>query len=99
MNRSFVAAIGVLMLGATFAFAYTGQQLEKGAKVSMNKATRIALAVRPGIIADRELEQESGGSGLRYSFDIRHGRTTYEVGVDAVTGRVLENSRDGPRAD
>jgi uncharacterized membrane protein YkoI len=99
MKQSFVAAIGALMLGATFAFAYTGQQLEQGAKVSMHKATRIALAARPGIIADRELEQESGGSGLRYSFDIRHGKTTYEVGVDAVTGRVLENSKEGPHSD
>ena len=47
---------------------------------------------RSGEIVSEELEQECGGSGLRYSFDIRSGPLTHEVGVDAVTGRVLENS-------
>jgi hypothetical protein len=45
------------------------------------------------------LEREKGGSGLRYSFDIsRHG-VTHEVGVDTVTGKVLENSVEGPHPD
>jgi uncharacterized membrane protein YkoI len=31
---------------------------------------------------------------LRYSFDIRSDKTKYEVGVDAMTGVVLENGVD-----
>ena len=59
----------------------------------------IALKAHPGKITDEELEQEKGGSGLRYSFDIRKGKVTREVGVDAKTGKVLENAPEGPNAD
>lgn len=43
-----------------------------------------------------ELEREHGGSGLRYSFDIRLDKKWREVGIDAKTGRVLENSAESP---
>jgi hypothetical protein len=44
-------------------------------------------------------EKESGGSGLRYSFVIRLGELKHEVGVDAKTGEVLENSIEGEHSD
>ncbi len=47
----------------------------------------------------RNWNGEKGGSGLRYSFDIRHGKVTQEVGVDAKTGKLLENAPEGPNAD
>jgi uncharacterized membrane protein YkoI len=62
------------------------------ARVSLPQARAIALATTSGQIVDEELEHERGGSGLRYSFDIKNGPVTHEVGVDAKTGRVLENS-------
>jgi len=46
-----------------------------------------------------ELEAEKGGSGLRYSFDIKQGKVVKEVGVDAKTGKVLENAKEGPNPD
>jgi uncharacterized membrane protein YkoI len=36
---------------------------------------------------------------LRYSFDIKSGSITQEVGVDAQTGKVLENKKEGPNPD
>lgn len=81
------------------AHAYTGQQMSGQAKVSIAQARKIALSAQSGTITDQELEQESGGSGLRYSFDIKSGSATHEVGVDARTGMVLENSVEGPNAD
>lgn len=60
----------------------------------MAHARKIALKAYPGKIIAEELEHERGGSGLRYSFDIRHGKIVHEVGVDAVTGKVLENDVD-----
>jgi len=45
------------------------------------------------------LEKEKGGSGLRYSFGVKSGKTLYEVGVDAQTGKVLENSKEGKNRD
>jgi hypothetical protein len=65
------AICAVLIGGAGFVSAYTGEELEK----------------------------EKGGSGLRYSFDIKNGGVTHEVGIDAKTGKLLENSAEGPHAD
>jgi uncharacterized membrane protein YkoI len=80
-------------------FAYTGEKFAKGAKVSIEQARAIALQTRVGVITDEELQHEKGGSGLRYSFDIKSGGTVYEVGVDAQTGKVLENKKEGPHQD
>jgi uncharacterized membrane protein YkoI len=81
------------------AFAWPGENLAPKAKISMDQATAIALKARPGAVTDHELERERGGSGLRYSFDIKSGRIVYEVGVDARTGKVLENSTEGEHPD
>ena len=88
-----------LMASAANAFAYTGQNLAGEAKISLEQARVIALKAHPGTITDEELEQEKGGSGLRYSFDILNGKVTQEVGVDAKTGKLLENAPEGPNAD
>lgn len=98
---------GVGLLGLTVivlavagpAAAYTGQRLASQAKITIEQARAIALKAHPGQITDEELEREGGGSGLRYSFDIRNGAVTHEVGVDARTGRVLENKTEGPHPD
>lgn len=88
-----------LMTAAVPAFAYSGQELAGEAKISLSQARIIALKAYPGTITDEELEREEGGSGLRYSFDILRDKITREVGVDAKTGDVLENSPEGPDAD
>ena len=79
--------------------AYTGQALSKNARIKIAEARAIALKAFPGEITDQELEREQGGSGLRYSFDIRRGKVTQEIGVDAISGRVLENKKEGPNPD
>ncbi len=81
------------------AFAYTGEKLAKDAKITIAEAEAIALKAHPGKITDEELEKEKGGSGLRYSFDIKGTGAVAEVGVDARTGRVLENSKEGANPD
>lgn len=94
-----VAMVAILPALAAPALAYTGQKLAGEAKISIEQARAIALQANPGKIADEELEREGGGSGLRYSFDIRTGNATQEVGVDATTGKVLENVPEGPHSD
>ena len=84
---------------ATPAFAFTGQQFAPEAKITLEQARANALKAYPGTITDQELEKERGGTGLRYSFDIKIGTTTHEVGIDARTGSLLENSVEGPHAD
>ncbi len=92
-------AAASLIFGAVAAQAYTGQELADRAKVGIAQARAIALKAHPGTITDEELEREGGGSGLRYSFDIKRGSVTQEVGVDARTGKVLENKKEGPNPD
>jgi uncharacterized membrane protein YkoI len=105
MFRKFPAPAVLLMLPLTIgaficrADAYTGEKLAAGASIQMPAAEAIALKARPGTITDRELERERGGSGLRYSFDIAAKGVTWEVGVDARTGAVLENDREGVHPD
>ena len=74
-------------------------KLAKDAKVGIAEARAIALKAHPGKITDEELEKEKGGSGLRYSFDIETAAGVQEVGVDAKTGAVLENAKEGKNPD
>ncbi len=89
----------IALAAAGPAAAYTGQELAGQAKITIEQARAIALKAHPGQIADEELERERGGSGLRYSFDVKSGAVTQEVGVDARTGRVLENKAEGRNPD
>ena len=102
MRRFGAITFGVTLVGLISALpshlvAYTGEKLAKCAKVSIEQARAIALQTRPGAITDEELEREKGG--LRYSFDIKSGGAVYEVGVDAQTGKVLENKKEGSNPD
>jgi len=98
-SKLLMVIAGTVLATVTMAYAYTGQELAPAAKISIGEARSIALHAFPGKIVSEELEQERGGSGLRYSFDIRHGKVVQEVGVDAVSGKVLENDPEGPHPD
>jgi len=97
----FTAAVSLGASGALAGTAthFAGSNLLPSAKISLAKARTTALAARPGKITDQELEKESGGTGLRYSFDITSKGKTFEVGVDARTGKVLENGAEGANPD
>jgi uncharacterized membrane protein YkoI len=95
----FRLSTSLLLVSGMAAFGYTGEKLEKTAAIKMPQAMAIALKARPGTISDRELEREKGGSGLRYTFDIKSGGVVYEVGVDAKSGTVLENAKEGAHPD
>ena len=102
--RKFLCFTAAASLGATSALAavpahFDGANLLPQAKITLAQARSTALAVRPGKITDQELENERGGTGLRYSFDIKSKGKTFEVGVDARTGKVLENDREGPNPE
>ncbi|HQT38191.1 MAG TPA: PepSY domain-containing protein [Acidocella sp.] len=87
--------ISGLVASSLPAFAYSGESLAKDAKISLAQAQTIALSAQPGTIVDTELEHEKGGSSLRYSFDVKtSANIVHEVGIDAQSGAVLENSID-----
>ncbi len=99
-----VAALGLtagaaLAKPASAAKPFAGHELSAQAKITMAQAEAIAVKARPGKITDKELEKEAGGSGLRYSFDVKTSGVTYEVGVDAKTGKLLDNAKEGPHPD
>ena len=92
-----LSMVGLIATGATAAMK--GAALAPMAKVSLANARAAALKARPGKVTDEELEKEKGGSGLRYSFDITSRGKAFEVGVDAKTGKILENSTEGKNSD
>jgi uncharacterized membrane protein YkoI len=98
MKRLTVGATFIFLVSATV-FAFSGAKYLSQAKVTLEQARQIALKSYPGKIKSEELEEESGGSGLRYSFVISAGKEKHEVGVDAKTGQLLENSLEGPNPD
>lgn len=105
MNRSTWAkfaltGVAVSLLGMTTVQAYSGEHLAGHAKITMSEAQAAALKAYPGTITDQELEQEKGGSGLRYSFDVKGSDgVVNEVGIDAQTGAVLENDQESDHPD
>ena len=90
------ALLGMMSMLPTGSSAYTGEELRGTAKVTIEEARSIALKAHPGNVTSEELESEEGGSGLRYSFVIKSGADLYEVGVDAQTAKVLEDSKEPP---
>jgi uncharacterized membrane protein YkoI len=99
MSLAFTLGLAGASLAATGSETLKGHELTGKARVSLAEARAIAVKARPGSITDQELEKEGGGSGLRYSFDIASDGKTYEVGVDAKTGKVLENGRESAGAE
>lgn len=99
--KMIITTAGIIAIAAASipAYAYTGEHLTKQAKISMEQARVIALKAVPGKITDAELEKEKGGSGLRYSFDIKTRAIEREVGVDAMTGAILENRAEEKNHD
>jgi uncharacterized membrane protein YkoI len=100
----FISFAAAAALSATGALAgtpshFAGAKLLPQAKITLAQARSTALAALPGRITDQELEKERGGTGLRYSFDIKSNGKTFEVGIDARTGKVLENKAEGPNPD
>ncbi|PNS07618.1 PepSY domain-containing protein [Solilutibacter silvestris] len=77
--------------------ALKGAELAPQAKVKLTTARALALKARPGSISEQELEKENGG--LRYSFVIHSKGKRYEVGVDAGSGKIVENARESAKQD
>jgi hypothetical protein len=67
MKPRHAAALALIFI-ASNVFALTGEQYLSQASAPLNQARSPALKTYPGKVVSEELEQESGGSGLRYSF-------------------------------
>ena len=64
--------------------------------ISQARARSIALRAAPGQVAKSEYEKENGS--WRWSFDIKAKGKIHEIGVDARTGKIVENSWEKPGA-
>lgn len=90
MRKIIVASTiaGLLMSGAAMAARAPTP------KVSMAHARAIALKLAPGKVKSSEYEKEGGV--WRYSFDIQQKGNIQEIGIDGMTGKVVENKSEGP---
>ena len=91
-----VAALGASPALLASKAAPTQAELQKEAKISMEKAREIALKKVPGgKIESAELEREHGK--LIYSFDIKTSKPgVTEVNVNAITGKVVSSKQETP---
>lgn len=86
-----VASITVAAIALTLPTAHAAPVPK--AKLSMGQARAIALKAAPGKVIDAEYEKEAGA--WRYSFDIRQGKRIHEIGVNANTGKIVEDKYEG----
>jgi uncharacterized membrane protein YkoI len=63
-------------------------------KINKDQAKAIALKLHPGKVKSAELEKEHGVQ--LYSFDIQTKEGIREVGIDAGSGKVIEDSLESP---
>lgn len=89
-STSFVALI---LAGAGLGGVAQAAQHAPAAKLTMAQARVIALKAAPGKLISGEYENEGGG--WRYSFDIQQRGHVQEIGVDANTGKIVENKSEG----
>lgn len=63
--------------------------------ITLEQASEKALAAKPGVIKEAELDKRNFGKGWDYEFEIvdADGRE-WEVKIDAKTGAVVKVSRD-----
>lgn len=91
MKKTFVAFVLTTVLAPALAQAADHSPKPR---LSMATARAHALKLAAGKVISEEYEHE--GSGWRYSFDIRlKDRTVQEIGIDAMTGKVVENKSEG----
>ncbi len=90
-----VLVLGAAMLGQTPA-SKNASTAHKTPKISMKQARKIALAKVPGKAEVKSSELETENGILQYSFDIQTPDGLIEIGVDAVTGAIVENKKETP---
>ena len=91
MRRMFsiLAVSAALVSGSGPAFAAQAAK----PRISMASARATALKLAPGKVISSEYEKEGGI--WRYSFDIQQRGNVQEIGIDARTGKVVENKSEG----
>jgi uncharacterized membrane protein YkoI len=95
-----LTVIGLAVLGYGVVAYASDAQVQKQPVVTMEQARAAATKAFPGTIDEVDLEREHGGSGLRYSFDMHRDGHYREVGIDARSGKVLENrAQESDRED
>ena len=92
MNRKpILASLLVTTIGLAGAAQATAPGRAPG--IGIARAQAIALGAAPGKIMSAEYEKEGGD--WRYSFDIQQRGHVQEIGVNARTGRIVENKSEG----
>ena len=88
-----------LVLETAVSHAPTQAELQKEAKISMEKARHIATEKVPHAkIASEELEREHGK--LIYSFDMKTSEPgVTEVNIDAMNGKVISVHHESPASE
>lgn len=83
----------MLIAGAGIGVAAQAAPQAPKPRLTMPQARAIALKAAPGKLISGEYENEGGA--WRYSFDIQQRGHVQEIGVDANSGKIVENKSEG----
>ena len=78
-----------LLVAVSASAVATTPAAKKAPEISIAQARAIALKAAPGKVTKQEREKENGS--MRYSLDIQQGDKIHEIGVDVVTGKIVED--------
>ena len=91
--RFLVAATAMVAMSIVAgAQAQTSTSSAAKPKITMTQARQTALTKEKGTIKSSELEKEHGR--LIYSFDVQTTKGVREVNVDAMNGKIVEDTRE-----
>ena len=91
LSLAFVPSVGEAKTAARTAHPHASHAPH--ARLTMAQARAIALRAAPGKVISSEYENEGGG--WRYSFDIQQHNNVQEIGVNPLTGKIIENKSEG----
>lgn len=92
----------IVVVGACTSIAYADDDLQEMEVISkglglitLEEAKVKALAAKPGVVTDAELDERNFGKGWDYEFEIVDANGhEWEVTIDAKTGEVRKASRE-----
>ena len=92
--RAVRIVISIIFAPTLFTLSNYASASNPKTQLTMEGARKIALQKEAGNVKSQELEKEKGR--WIFSFDIERDKQIHEVGIDANTGEIVEDSVENP---
>ncbi|HEY4050668.1 MAG TPA: PepSY domain-containing protein [Acidobacteriaceae bacterium] len=93
-SRAVRVVLSMMFVPTLLTFSNYASASKPKTQLTMEDARKIALQKESGNVKSQELEKEKGR--WIFSFDIERDKQIHEVGIDANTGEIIEDSVENP---